>query len=230
MSVVFNADTSVVGENESPVATFTIKAVEDCWFVFGDVPFEDLKRLYSAFPQNAIADPLLAMATGATCVIGEAATCARLRKNETVLRELSGGQSVIFSLIDLANKLFVSDAAIRWLRGLDVGKSSLALFHALYLRPKTGETGPGSTPKDADDFGRCLRMVRKTSAENLLTISAMPNAAWGRIQTLWDTLARLYDKREFEQLNSMLDQIDLEDRPDLTGEGLRVYIRSREGA
>lgn len=97
----------------------------------------------------------------------------------------------------------------RWWYGTDVGTSSAAVFCVLcadylYLRPPAKEYGNASTPADADDLGRCLRLLalfpewRDRMDE---VAAAYPGTAWPRIIDRWHELEKADPKTQNYILN-----------------------------
>jgi len=88
---------------------------------------------------------------------------------------------------------------LSWFFGTDVGTSSSAIFGVLAdgekERQSAGtlakEFGDGHTPQDADDFGRCLRVVERFGWRDRLpeVAAAYPDTAWTAIVARWDDLA-----------------------------------------
>jgi hypothetical protein len=93
-----------------------------------------------------------------------------------------------------------------WLHNGDTGVSSLTLWHAVMLKDPRPFIGPtpgqslGGIPGDAEDFGRCYRMLQvetdKTKvAAGLLTV-AKAYDRWAPIAQAWDELTVLYEEEE----------------------------------
>lgn len=83
----------------------------------------------------------------------------------------------------------------RWWCGTETERSSEAMFHALcsdrWKMTSRKEGKGGDTPRDADDFGRCKRLI-ETFAEwrNRLgeVAAAYPDTHWPAIIARWDEL------------------------------------------
>lgn len=61
-----------------------------------------------------------------------------------------------------------------------------------------------SYPHDADDFGRCLRMVRAIGFEKKVFLMLTTGHEWREIASHWDELVAHYDNENWEDLYSFL--------------------------
>lgn len=61
-----------------------------------------------------------------------------------------------------------------------------------------------SYPHDADDFGRCLRMVRSLGFEKKVFLMLTTGHEWREIASHWDELVAHYDNENWEELYSFL--------------------------
>ena len=102
------------------------------------------------------------------------------------------------------------DPQSKWWRGLDVGTSSASIF-AVFCddgwKYAAGEIGKGSTPSDADDFGRCKRLLDTFPEwrKNLHKVpEAYPDTKWGKIIERWDALEKAEPKQQTEILRSII--------------------------
>ena len=94
----------------------------------------------------------------------------------------------------------------RWWCGLDVGASSasiFAVFCSSCWKDAAAEMGNGSTPKDADDFGRCKRLLDvfpewRTQLNKVA--EAYPDTKWGKIVERWDEIEKSEPKKQSEVL------------------------------
>lgn len=84
---------------------------------------------------------------------------------------------------------------LRWWRGLDVGTSSAAIFSVLcrniYLTGEAERMANVSTPMDAEDFGRCQRLISlfpewKSKLSEIA--DKYPSTKWPAIIARWDEL------------------------------------------
>lgn len=87
----------------------------------------------------------------------------------------------------------------RWWKGLDVGVSSAAIFGVLAENKIFGgealRMSDGATPLDADDFGRCARLVADFMWKGRLAevAEAYPLGKWPAIVARWDEIANAPD-------------------------------------
>lgn len=94
----------------------------------------------------------------------------------------------------------------QWWLGVDVGKSSAAIFAALCpLRwhREADEYAQGATPGDAADFGRCTRLLELFPGwrDRLGEVySLYPGTAWTRIIPRWGELEAATTERQNEIL------------------------------
>ena len=95
----------------------------------------------------------------------------------------------------------------QWWRGVDVGLSSSSIFATLatdqYLAEEAGEHASGATPQDADDLGRCFRLMTAMGwGWSLLKFVAesYPNGAWPRIIERWVELESALPAQQSEIL------------------------------
>lgn len=100
---------------------------------------------------------------------------------------------------EIAYQLDPLSPQVRWWRGTDVGQSSAALFHVFCdesLKWCSNEMGCSATPSDADDFGRCHRLlVLFPEWRSRLVEVAMkyPNTAWPKIVARWSELETAHE-------------------------------------
>lgn len=81
----------------------------------------------------------------------------------------------------------------RWWHGLDVGKSSAAIFSCFstYQPATAASFAAGAVPSDSDDLGRCIRLLNLFPAwrENLQRVALVyPNTRWPQIIARWSEL------------------------------------------
>lgn len=93
----------------------------------------------------------------------------------------------------------------RWWKGLDVGTSSASIFavFANSNRLAARDLGRGSVPLDADDFGRCKRLLDlfpEWRAELDSVAEAYPDTLWPRLIPRWAEL----EAADVDTLNSIL--------------------------
>jgi hypothetical protein len=80
----------------------------------------------------------------------------------------------------------------RWWEGPDTGASSKALWRVLRGLDRPGEAR--AYPHDADDFGRCQRLLKAIPGwrERIGEMALAPG--WGKLVEHWDELEKLYDE------------------------------------
>lgn len=90
-------------------------------------------------------------------------------------------------------KGFLFDRYREWLTSGDVGMSSESLLYRLIDGP-----GDDSHPHDADDLGRCLRMLKRfPNLYNRLPLAADMSETWAHLIENWPLLVALYDAEDF---------------------------------
>lgn len=164
------------------------------------VPVSAFTETRGLFPGNSIMDGGIAHHLRTTGQAGNAVMCiATPEDSRRWRREITEWLAV--------NE---SSAERRWWCGVDVGTSSAAMFAVLVDGPLLAaaacEFGKASTPRDADDFGRCKRLIadfpdwRPRLHE---VASAYPNTAWPAIIDRWDELVRTTPERQTEILREI---------------------------
>lgn len=77
-----------------------------------------------------------------------------------------------------------------WLMSDDVGESSKYMLTVL---ANIGHPMPdGETPRDTDDLGRCIRMVKACGLESEISKLRAMGDKWARIAEYWEELKALY--------------------------------------
>lgn len=140
---------------------------------------------------KAVVDPSIAShyheSRGVNCVaaIGTPDDCAKWRTE-----------------IEAWLNAYVQDPFKRWWLGTDRGNSSSALFAAIVTNAKGSGWHHGwerqDTPQDADDFGRCLRLVNRFNWHDRLPEVALkyPATKWPEIVARWDEIAAAEPKMQ----------------------------------
>lgn len=90
-----------------------------------------------------------------------------------------------------------------WLKSCDTGTSSLTIFATLKSRPDALRGSRPAIPRDADDFGRCHRLVTMWHPElrSELHVLADVHPNWAPIVAEWDSLAALAAAGNAAELN-----------------------------
>lgn len=82
----------------------------------------------------------------------------------------------------------------RWFYGTDTRLSSKAMFRVLcppYIQVRNRIPDEGHTPQDADDFGRCIRLLKRFPSWEMRVgevAIAYPSSKWPAIAAAWGTL------------------------------------------
>jgi hypothetical protein len=89
-----------------------------------------------------------------------------------------------------------ADPALRWVRGTDTGLSARSILAAAGTGQAAKEAehvgARGDTPRDADDFGRCSRLLaRVPDLRERLPLVAERWPAWAPLVAVWDELETL---------------------------------------
>lgn len=93
-----------------------------------------------------------------------------------------------------------------WLSSDDVGLSSRYMITVL---ANIGHPmADGDTPSDADDLGRCIRMVEACTLEAEIPRLFEMGDNWKRIAENWEKLKVLYDTEQFKEIYSFLKHQD----------------------
>jgi len=103
---------------------------------------------------------------------------------------------------EIEKKLKGLDPESAWWYGLDVGKSSECIFSVL-AEPSSAQRramaiDDGFTPLDADDLGRCLRLVERFGWRDKMhkVADVHPNTAWPKIIARWAELEAAMPERQ----------------------------------
>jgi len=98
---------------------------------------------------------------------------------------------------EIAAAISTMEPQNRWWSGTDVGTSSAAMLGVLCPKCWAQHTafrhGKGSTPADADDLGRCLRLIAlfpEWRGRLDEVAAAYPGTAWPRIIDRWHELEK----------------------------------------
>lgn len=89
-----------------------------------------------------------------------------------------------------------------WLASDDVGLSSR---YMLTVMESLGHPLPnGDTPRDADDLGRCIRMVRACGLEDKVPLMLEMGQQWKRIAQNWEHLVKLHEQEQYSDIYAFL--------------------------
>ena len=89
-----------------------------------------------------------------------------------------------------------------WLASDDVGLSSSYMITVL---TSIGHPSPnGDAPRDADDLGRCIRMVKACGLEDKVSLMLDMGQQWKRIAKNWEHLVKLYEQEQYSEIYAFL--------------------------
>ncbi len=163
--------------------TFTIRTIDRCWAVYGEISAENFSRLAKGFSANALLDVNLAHRLGAVAVMGEPEDLAALRARKDL--PLSPARAA--EQAQAANT-GLPEAVVKWLADGERGASSEALCRAIYGVPSdAGDDYPG----DSWDMKRCIDFADSTGSKHLLFRAKMISPRWARIVDHWDELSEM---------------------------------------
>ena len=162
---------------ELPV--YKIERREYGWAVFGSIPVDELGAI------NRLAGKGAVMAFGVAAALG--ATLAICSKE----KDVRAWQKMIDA--DIAAR-YGTDSPQAWLLGTDTGESSKTIYAVMTLEPGGSVKGcRGAYPLDADDFGRCFRLLERFPAwrPRLSEVAAI-FPKWRPIVEAWSGMEELF--------------------------------------
>ena len=147
------------------------------------IPMEALSESRPLFPKGAGMWPGISNALNAVMAI---ATDSEGRAWEREITEELERQQI--------------PTGLKWLRGVDIGLSSRAIFYHLTDNIEhKGEAEihgevPTSTPADYSDFGRCSRLLSKMGWGLRITemATALPHTSWPNLVAAWPELEEMF--------------------------------------
>lgn len=91
-----------------------------------------------------------------------------------------------------------------WITGNDTGRSSQTIWCVMMgVRPNYPDI-----PYDADDFGRCDRLLKKFPEwRGRMKEVAAAHPKWGPIVEVWDKLEKLYEAKEYRKLYEVIQSV-----------------------
>jgi hypothetical protein len=161
--------------------------------VFGPMPVGDMVALSAVWKKRGLKflAPGIANALSATLAV----TNNVARWEAEVQREVKAA--------------WPNDAEAQWLFGTDVGSSSKTIF-SVFCRPDLKHVATRGLhpclPADADDFGRCYRLLKLFPHWEQKLTTDMP-AKWTEFSRQYSRLAGLYESKEFKALNEELRRV-----------------------
>lgn len=95
--------------------------------------------------------------------------------------------------------------AVEWMFSGDTGSSSEAICRYMLLGTVGGYI---ATPCDADDFGRCHRLLeRVVRFRRRIGEMAKVGGGWERLAPEWPSLTNMYVAKEWRQLGERLREL-----------------------
>lgn len=96
----------------------------------------------------------------------------------------------------------------RWWKGIDVGLSSAAIFSvfAIHFGHEARVMAGGAVPRDADDFGRCTRLLAlfpHWRPELHRVAIAYPDTKWPELIARWAEIEAVHPNLQSEILRSL---------------------------
>ena len=149
------------------------------WAIFGAIPVDDLAAIYKLAGKNAVVALGVASALGATIAFSDSKK--RAREWESIING------------EIARK-YGKDTPAAWLLGTDTGESSKTIYTVMTLEPGGSLKGcRGAYPFDADDFGRCFRLLERFPAwRPRLPEVAKAFPKWKKIVEAWQEMENLF--------------------------------------
>jgi hypothetical protein len=149
------------------------------WAVFGSIPCDELGAINRLAGKGAVVAFGVAAALGATLAI-----CSKEK-------DVRAWQKIIDA--DIAAR-YGTDSPQAWLLGTDTGESSKTIYAVMTLEPSGSLKGcRGAYPLDADDFGRCFRLLERFPAwRPRLPEVAKAFPKWKKIVEAWSEMEELF--------------------------------------
>ena len=148
------------------------------WALFGAIPVSDLAAINKLAGKKAVIAFGAAKALGATIAFSE---------NEKNAREWEKAIEAEVA------KEFGAGSPGAWLRGTDTGSSSITIFYVMIHHENAAKMVRGDIPLDADDFGRCYRLLNRFPewrARLPEVAKAFPK--WKKIVEAWSEMEELF--------------------------------------
>lgn len=92
-----------------------------------------------------------------------------------------------------------------WLSSNDTGVSSIQIARRFLRLPLTEPWG--GIPFDADDFGRCYRLLKKVPEINIECMKGF-NRIWDGLVDKWSELTIMYEAKDFEGIWETIKEIE----------------------
>lgn len=110
---------------------------------------------------------------------------------------------------EIAESIHALDPQMRWWKGVDVGRSSAAIFAVLaddHIRDSANTFGEAPVPYDSGDFGRCKRLIDLFPAWRVRlkeVADKHPSTKWPSIIARWDEIEKADGKTQTEILRNI---------------------------
>lgn len=96
----------------------------------------------------------------------------------------------------------MNQAHIRWITGNDTGSSSKFIFRTWHGERDADDWY--SWPKDADDFGRCYRLLKECPDINIECMRGF-HKIWDLLVDNWRTLTWMYEQKNYLGIYNMIE-------------------------
>ena len=115
-----------------------------------------------------------------------------------------------------------------WLSGTDVGSSSKAI--ALFL---SAGVKSENVPHDADDFGRCHRLLVYMGWQDRIAEMAAASGRWAALVEIWPLITAAYEHEDWAEVYRLIGSVEADgyERDGYTverGKGGRIRSARRE--
>lgn len=166
-------------------AEYTVKLIQGCKVVYGDVPVADFAALMMTMPKGAIVDAKAGHHLGAVFAAGMPEDTAKLLELPPC-REIQ-------EQAEIARQHGMSEQAIGWLTHGDKSRAGKAMFSALLGFP-VGDRYRDSYPYYPEELGDCRRLLEQVP-ELAPRLGEMANVSreWAALVSKWDELCALMD-------------------------------------
>ncbi len=150
----------------------------------GGIPINALSECLGLFPENTFLQMGIPHHLQVTGKSPSVMMCIATKKDGEAWRA------------EIERKIAHLPMPVRWWMGLDVGESSTVIYSALSNTPDLLSVFHNryndAVPQDADDFGRCVRLLEampEWKARLPEVAAAWPKTKWPQIIARWDEIA-----------------------------------------
>jgi hypothetical protein len=174
---------------------YTIEVWPHGWTLSGDlggIPLTALHESRRLFPKSSLMDPGIAHHL-------KHVADSRIVVAIGIPKELDRWRA------EITTSLSQQPALTRWWHGLDVGRSSAAIFSSFsgLHQSQAREFSGGAVPQDASDFGRCrslLDLFPEWLANLDCVAIAYPSTPWPSLVDRWQDLTAAHGSADFQPL------------------------------